>query len=172
MPSYHRSDERYHSHMDTSVVLCISTVHSLTHLGYSYQWPIMAKLPRVSSFDCFDDPMPEQHHCSPYKRLNVFVRSTKPLDERDRQAYHGSEIQAIKNSLRIFLQGTEAIDSPREKSLFCSLESGQTHRALSPCTGITYNCIFYTLRKRNYSPGVFLDHNFCCGLEGVRFFVS
>lgn len=157
--------------MDTSELLCLFFKHkSIVIDTCSFlQWPNRAML-NQHHFE------KEQDYISPYKRLNVLARSTKDLDEIDRQAYHGIEKQDKKIASRI-LQGLEAILSA-VVSLVRGLESGQTHRALSPCNGNAHNVLTLSLVSTTYitlrqviDPGVSSVHtHYCCGSEGVRVF--
>jgi hypothetical protein len=106
--------------------------------------------------------------------VNSFVRSDKNLDGIETLEYDVlTEKQGIKNSLRIFLQGTEAILPDQWETLF-GLEGDYT-RAFSPCKLDAYNALdsaeYYTRLDSELSPGVFPIHTLLrYGLEDVRFF--
>jgi hypothetical protein len=98
----------------------------------------------------------------------------KCLDDSASQEYDGIEKQGIKNSLRIFLQGTEAILPGNWETLF-SLESDLNHRAFSPCKPDAYNALdsaeYYTRLDSELSPGVFSNHRHCLWSEGRPVFL-
>lgn len=91
------------------------------------------------------------------------------LDDIKTQSYDCIEKQSIKNSLRKFLQGTEAILPDRWETLFC-LEGDYT-QAFSPCNGNTYNCIHIRRQTVELFAGRLSNpYLWYCGLEDVRFF--
>jgi hypothetical protein len=137
--------------MDTSTFLCsgMSIQMSLTSVIQTRTfclWDNSPILSRLSSFDDGDDPMLEQHNRLTLQNfynfftiVKLFEESAENLDVIESREYDDIEIQGIKNSLRIFLQGTEAILPDRWETLF-SLEGDYT-RAFSPCKRNTHNVL-------------------------------